>query len=162
MLWNPTTRFRLPARPENDALVVFPPNFVVIMSGDASQITTLPLIEQLANAFKDHRTMHDAYLQAHDLRRPSRLTLLWPRLFLLPPLTFYCAKYMYASRATLTEFMHGVLSTVQNFFKGWLFDPIMDVLATIRAGGDDGVIVRRKAVAADFDVSGSTVFQTVV
>jgi hypothetical protein len=30
---------------------------------------------------------------------------------------------------------------------------VMDVIATIRAGGEDGVIVRREAVAADFDVS---------
>lgn len=147
---------------ENQALVVFLSTFAVVTSGDASQQSALLLIEQLVDAFKDHRTMHEAFLDAHDLRRPSRLTLLWPQLFLLPPLTLYCVKYIYASRATLTEVMHDVLNTVHNFFKGWLFDPIMDVLTTIRAGGEDGVIVRREAVAADFDVSNPTAFQTVV
>ncbi|KAG1751173.1 NCA2-domain-containing protein [Suillus lakei] len=128
---------------DNQALTAF--------SGDASQKSTLPLIEQLLGGFKNHGIMHDAYLDAHDLRRPSRLTLLWPRLFLLPPLTLYCAKHIYASRATLADLMLDVLNTIQNFFKGWLFDPIRDVLITIRAGGEDGVIVRREAVAADLD-----------
>ncbi|OAX33250.1 NCA2-domain-containing protein [Rhizopogon vinicolor AM-OR11-026] len=136
---------------ENQALVAFLSNFAVVTSGDASQKVALPLIEQLVSTFQDHRIMHDAYLKAHDLQRPSRLTLLWPQLFLLPPLTVYCAKYIYASRATLADVMHDILNTVHNFFKGWLFDPIMDVLMTIRAGGEDGVIVRREAVSADFD-----------
>jgi nuclear-control-of-ATPase protein 2 len=141
------------ASTQNRALVVFLSNFALVTSGDASQDVALPLIEQLVDAFKDHRIMHDAYLEAHDLRRPSQFTLLWPRIFLLPPLTLYCAKYVYASRATLAEVAHDILNTVHNFFKGWLFDPVMDVIATIRAGGEDGVIVRREAVAADFDVS---------
>lgn len=147
---------------QNQALMVFLSKFAVVTSGDISQNAAIPLIEQLVGAFKDQRIMHDAYLEAHDLRRPSRLTLLWPRLFLLPPLTLYCAKYIYASRATLADVMHDVLNTVHNFFKGWLFDPMMDVLATIRAGGEDGVIVRREAVAADFDVSNPNSLQIVV
>ncbi|KAG1885102.1 NCA2-domain-containing protein [Suillus subluteus] len=130
---------------DNQALTEFLFKFAVVTSGDASQKGVLPLIEQLLSAFKNHGIMHDAYLNAHDLRRPSRLTLLWPRLFLLPPLTLYCAKHIYASRATLADLMLDVVNTVQNFFKGWLFDPIKDVLITIRAGGEDGVIVRREA-----------------
>lgn len=136
---------------DNQALTAFLFKFAIVTSGDASQKATLPLIEQLLDTFKNHGIMHDAYLEAHDLRRPSRLTLLWPRLFLLPPLTLYCAKHIYASRATLADLMLDVVNTVQNFFKGWLFDPIKDVLITIRAGGEDGVIVRREAVAADLD-----------
>lgn len=136
---------------DNQALTEFLFKFAVVTSGDTSKKTVLPLIEQLLSAFKNHGIMHGAYLDVHDLRRPSRLTLLWPRLFLLPPLTFYCAKHIYASRATLADLMLDVVNTVQNFFKGWLFDPIKDVLITIRAGGEDGVIVRREAVAADLD-----------
>ncbi|KAG2129158.1 NCA2-domain-containing protein [Suillus clintonianus] len=136
---------------DNEALTAFLFKFAIVTSGNVSEKVGLPLIQQLLFAFEDHRIMHDEYLEAHDLRRPSRLTLLWPRLFLLPPLTLYCAKYLYASRATLADLMLDVLNTVQNFFKGWLFDPIKDVLITIRAGGEDGVIVRREAVAADLD-----------
>ncbi|KAG1770838.1 NCA2-domain-containing protein [Suillus placidus] len=136
---------------DNQALTGFLFKFAVVTSGDVSQKAALPLIKQLLDAFKNHGVMHDAYLEAHDLRRPSRLTLLWPRLFLLPPLALYCAKHIYASRETLADLMLDVVNTVQNFFKGWLFDPIKDVLITIRAGGEDGVIVRREAVAADLD-----------
>lgn len=136
---------------DNQALTAFLFEFAVVTSGDVSQKTALPLVEQLLSAFKNHGIIHNAYLDAHDLRRPSRLTLLWPRLFLLPPLMLYCAKHIYASRATLADLMLDVVNTVQNFFKGWLFDPIKDVLMTIRAGGEDGVIVRREAVAADLD-----------
>lgn len=136
---------------DHQALTEFLFKFTVVTSGDASQEAVLPLIEQLLSAFKNHVIMHDAYLDAHDLRRPSQLTRLWPRLFLLPPLTLYFAKHIYASRATLADLMLDVVNTVQNLFKGWLFDPIKDVLITIRAGGEDGVIVRREAVAADLD-----------
>ncbi|KAG2361507.1 ATP synthase regulation protein NCA2-domain-containing protein [Suillus spraguei] len=136
---------------DNEALTGFLFKFAVVTSGDASQKAVLPLIEQLLGAFKNHGIMHNTYLEAHDLRRPSRLTLLWPRLFLLPPLMLYCAKHIYASRSTLAELMLDGANTVQHFFKDWLFDPIKDVLITIRAGGEDGVIVRREAVAADLD-----------
>ncbi|KAG2102205.1 NCA2-domain-containing protein [Suillus discolor] len=136
---------------DNQALTAFLFEFAVVTSGDVSQKSALPLIEQLLGAFQNHGIIHNAYLDAHDLRRPSRLTLLWPRLLLLPPLMLYCAKHIYASRATLADLMLDVVNTVQNFFKGWLFDPIKDVLMTIRAGGEDGVIVRREAVAADLD-----------
>lgn len=136
---------------DNEALTGFLFKFVVVTSGDPSQKAVLPLIEQVLGAFKSHGIIHDAYLEAHDLRRPSRLTLLWPRLFLLPPLMLYCAKHIYASRATLAELILDGANTVQHFFKDWLFDPIKDVLITIRAGGEDGVIVRREAVAADLD-----------
>ncbi|KAG2156005.1 NCA2-domain-containing protein [Suillus bovinus] len=136
---------------DNQTLTAFLFKFAVVTSGSASQKPAIPLIEQLLGTFKNHVLLHDAYLDAHDLRRPSRLTLLWPRLFLLPPLMLYCVKHIYTSRATLADFMLDVVNTVQNFFKGWLFDPIKDVLVTIRAGGEDGVIVRREAVAADLD-----------
>lgn len=42
--------------------------------------------------------------------------------------------------------------TVENFFADWLFEPCRDVIRTIRAGGEEGVIVRKEGVAADLDV----------
>ena len=43
--------------------------------------------------------------------------------------------------------------TIHNFFCDWLLQPIKDVVNTIRAGGEDGVIVRKEGVAADMAVS---------
>lgn len=95
---------------------------------------------------------HASYLDDRDLRRPSRLTLLWPRLLLLPPLTLYCVKTLYASRATLTHLAVDTLETIHNFVTDWLLEPLREVFRTIRAGGEEGVIVRREAVSADLNV----------
>ena len=43
--------------------------------------------------------------------------------------------------------------TVEGFVWGWLMEPLMGVLRTVRTGGEDGVIVRKEGVTADFDVS---------
>ncbi|KAF8133773.1 NCA2-domain-containing protein [Boletus edulis] len=94
---------------------------------------------------------HASYLDDRDLRRPSRLTLMWPRLLLLPPLTLYCVKTLYASRATLTDLAVDTLETIHNFVTGWLLEPLREVFRTIRAGGEEGVIVRREAVSADLN-----------
>ncbi|KAH0832045.1 ATP synthase regulation protein NCA2-domain-containing protein [Lanmaoa asiatica] len=94
---------------------------------------------------------HASYLDDRDLRRPSRLTLMWPRLLLLPPLTLYCVKTLYASRATLTDLAKDTLETVHNFVTDWLLEPLREVLRTIRTGGEEGVIVRREAVSADLN-----------
>ncbi|KAG6377078.1 ATP synthase regulation protein NCA2-domain-containing protein [Boletus reticuloceps] len=94
---------------------------------------------------------HASYLDDRDLRRPSRLTLMWPRLLLLPPLTLYCVKTLYASRATLTDLAVDTLETIHNFVTGWLLEPLREVFRTIRAGGEEGVIVRRSAVSADLN-----------
>ncbi|KIK80373.1 hypothetical protein PAXRUDRAFT_833560 [Paxillus rubicundulus Ve08.2h10] len=101
--------------------------------------------------FVTHKVEHESYLDSHDLRRPSRMTLLWPRLLLLPPLTLYCVKTLYASRATLTDLALDTLETAHNLVTDWLMEPLRGVFKTIRAGGEEGVIVRREAVSADLD-----------
>ncbi|KIJ17751.1 hypothetical protein PAXINDRAFT_111300 [Paxillus involutus ATCC 200175] len=101
--------------------------------------------------FVTHKMEHESYLDSHDLCRPSRLTLLWPRLLLLPPLTLYCVKTLYASRATLADLAQDALETAHNLVTDWLLEPLRGVLKTIRAGGEEGVIVRREAVSADLD-----------
>jgi len=110
------------------------------------------LIQRFANAtLQSHRVQHAAFIHKHDLRRPSRLTLLWPRILLLPPLTLYCLRTLNASRASLIEVVKEVVQTVDGFLRGWLLEPLRDVLKTVRAGGEDGVIVRKEGIAADLD-----------
>ncbi|KAH7928456.1 NCA2-domain-containing protein [Leucogyrophana mollusca] len=104
-----------------------------------------------AGIFTSHRDSHNAYLDTQDLRRPSRLALLWPRLFLLPPLGLYCVRCVYASRASLMELAQDTIETARDFFKDWLLEPVKEIVKTIRTGGEDGVIVRKEAIAADLD-----------
>ena len=114
----------------------------------------LPILHHLSScALPSHISSHTTHLRTKDLYRPSPLTLLWPRLVLLPPLTLYIARTLYASRASLTELMMEGYETVEGFVWGWLMEPLMGVLRTVRTGGEDGVIVRKEGVAADFDVS---------
>ncbi|KAF9242521.1 NCA2-domain-containing protein [Melanogaster broomeanus] len=136
------------------------PSFLVDFVTALGSATSVHLSEQnvLSNfmelskaIFITHKDEHASYLDTHDLRRPSRLTLMWPRLLLLPPLALYCVKTLYASRATLTHLAQDTLETARAFVTDWLLEPLRGVFKTIRAGGEDGVIVRREAVSADVD-----------
>ena len=42
--------------------------------------------------------------------------------------------------------------TLRGFVTGWLIEPLREIMKTVRAGGEDGVIVRKEGVAADFEV----------
>ncbi|EIW81016.1 nuclear control of ATP synthase 2 [Coniophora puteana RWD-64-598 SS2] len=81
--------------------------------------------------------------------RPSRLTLLWPRLVLVPPLALMAARYAWASRGSLREFAGDAAETAGNFYRDWLVEPVRGVLHTIRAGSEGGIIVTKEAVDAD-------------
>jgi len=54
------------------------------------------------------------------------------------------------------EVANDTRETVKGFVMGWLIDPLRDVLKTVRAGGEDGVIVRKEGVAADYGVRHGT------
>lgn len=94
-------------------------------------------------------------IKARDLARPSRLTLLWPRLVLIPPLTLYLVRTAYASRASLHEIAVEAWQTMRGFWEDWLLEPLREVVKTVRTGGDDSVIITRESVKADLDVSHS-------
>lgn len=139
--------------PNPDFLVEFVTVLGSAASIELSEQSLLSNFMELSKAILVTRKKeHASYLDDRDLRRPSRLTLLWPRLLLLPPLTLYCVKALYASRATLTDLAMDILGTVRNFVTDWLLEPLREVFRTIRAGGDEGVIVRREAVSADLNV----------
>ncbi|KAF9221674.1 NCA2-domain-containing protein [Gyrodon lividus] len=136
------------------------PSFLLDFVTALGTATSVQLSEQnvLSNFMELYKAIfitrkeeHASYLEAHDLRRPSRLTLMWPRLLLLPPLTLYCVKTLYASRATLTDLAQDTLETAHNLVTDWLLEPLRGIFKTIRTGGEEGVIVRREAVSADLD-----------
>lgn len=136
-----------------DFLVEFITALGSAASVELSEQSVLPNFMELAKTILVTRKQeHASYLDERDLRRPSRLTRLWPRLLLLPPLTLYCVKTLYVSRATLKDFAVDIFKTLHNFVKDWLLEPLREVLRTIRVGGEEGVIVRRAAVSADLEV----------
>ncbi|CAK5280399.1 unnamed protein product [Mycena citricolor] len=97
-----------------------------------------------------------AHIAAHaaellQLSRPSRFTLIWPKLLLLPPLSLYAIRSLWVSRASMWEMALDAKETAQGFIKNSLVEPIKDILTTVRTGGGDGVIVRKEGVVADLD-----------
>lgn len=99
-----------------------------------------------------HYSLHTSRLDTHDLLRPSRLTLLWPRIVFLPPLLLYAASSAYSSRASLDHVAREAWNTVKSFWEGWLLGPLKDVIKTVRTSGEDGVIVTQASVKADLEV----------
>jgi nuclear-control-of-ATPase protein 2 len=100
-----------------------------------------------------HIAQHDRHLRRNGLVRPSRLVLLWPRLILLPPLVLLGIRQVFASKATLQSFAFGTVDTMQRFFQGWIVDPLKDIIHTVRAGNEEGVIVQKESIEADYKVS---------
>ncbi|KAI0822022.1 NCA2-domain-containing protein [Trametes gibbosa] len=109
-------------------------------------------LSMLANyTLPSHISLHSAELKSGQLRRPSRLTLLWPRLVFLPPLALYAVRTAYASRASLHELAREAVETAKSFWESWILEPLRGIIKTVRAGHDDGVIVTRESVRADLN-----------
>ncbi|PBK74841.1 NCA2-domain-containing protein [Armillaria solidipes] len=96
-------------------------------------------------------TAHATTLKERQLRRPSRFVLLWPKLLLIPPLVAYTVRSLYASRTSLVQMALDAHETVRSFILGWLVEPCLDIIHTVRARGEDGVIVLKEGVAADLE-----------
>ena len=122
----------------------------------AAESDMLSLLERSSHTlFITHEQAHLSCLDKDGLRRPSRLTLLWPKLLFLPPLTLYCVKTVYASRETIIDLARDALEASRNFVRDWLLEPLRGVYQTIRTGGEEAVLVRPESVSADLDVSSS-------
>ena len=115
-------------------------------------VSALPDIARLSTFVLSSRNLHEEQLTRLNLWRPSTFIRIWPKLLLLPPLCIYALRYAYVSRANIAQVIEDTRETVVGFVRGYLIEPLKDVLRTVRAGGDNGVIVRPEAVAADLDV----------
>ncbi|PIL22356.1 hypothetical protein GSI_15044 [Ganoderma sinense ZZ0214-1] len=122
------------------------------LSEDVSPGRLLESLSVLANlSLPSHTSLHSAGLKTWELRRPSWLTLTWPRLFLLPPLVLYGIRTAYASRASLEELVRGTFETAKGFWEDWILKPLRGMVHTVRAGREDGVIVTKESVRADLE-----------
>ena len=88
--------------------------------GNNKVFTTGDIIALLASALARQSALHAELIVTRGLSRPSRLTLLWPRFVLLPPLVLYGARTLYASRAGLRQVWDDAWATVDAFVRAWL------------------------------------------
>lgn len=118
----------------------------------AETLSLLDILQDMSySVLPECNSSHSAELQ--QLYRPSRFVQMWPKLLLLPPLAIYAASSIYSARTDLLEIAKETAETVKGFVVGWLIEPLREVLNTVRARGDDGVIIRKEGVIADLDVS---------
>ncbi|KAF9651329.1 NCA2-domain-containing protein [Thelephora ganbajun] len=107
------------------------------------------LLDLSTRILPGHRKKNLSIFAEDKLKRPSNLVLAWPKLLLSPPFILYGFKLLYTSRASLREVAKDAWNTLMGLWRGWLIDPLKDVLKTVRAGGEGSIIVQREAVAAD-------------
>ena len=107
----------------------------------------------LANAvLPNHDKAHSSSIAQLGLRRPSRLTLIWPKLVFVPPIILLAARSAYRSKDSLQQMALDAVETLKSFWEDWLLGPVKDIVKTVRAGSDEGVIITKESVKADLEV----------
>jgi len=97
---------------------------------------------------------HSHTIALAPLQRPSRLVLLWPKLLLIPPITYFALGWVWSSREDIKKSLQEGFDTARTFYQSWLVEPVRSILATVRTRGDDGVrVISKDALRADMDVS---------
>ena len=120
-------------------------------------------IHTLHDAVRYLETLASEYLPAQSLaykssvaslrlQRPPLLTRNWPKLVFLPPLLLYGVRAAYSSRENLEQIAIDAVDTLKHFWRDWLLAPLKEVVDTVRAGNDEGVIITHESVQADLDV----------
>jgi len=112
----------------------------------------LTLLANLAQVLPSLELAHTQQLRTQRLLRPSTMTRLWPWLLAFPSFSLY----IYTSRTlwipALIDMVRDAKETVHGFVQGWLVEPLMGVLKTVRTGGKGDVLVREEGVIADLEV----------
>ncbi|PPQ98986.1 hypothetical protein CVT26_014412 [Gymnopilus dilepis] len=108
-------------------------------------------LQELSLALPTLTHVHLQTIHEQQLLRPSVLTRMWPRLLIFPPL----ALYIYSSRTSwipaLIDMTKDAKETVKGFVQGWLVEPLLGVLHTVRAGGKGDILVSQEGVKSDLE-----------
>ncbi|KAG7088332.1 hypothetical protein E1B28_012339 [Marasmius oreades] len=113
--------------------------------------STLPMLQAFCSTtFTEFKDLHVAHLRSEQLLKPSRLTRLWPRLILGPPIFLYTVGRLYHSRGSLLQLARESKEVLQGFLVDWLIEPLKGVFDTVRSK-DKSVIVSKEGVEADFE-----------
>lgn len=133
-------------------------NFRRTLVGSDTQAMSSDIVTALQNFASNDIPLHAA---AHNTRfaflsRPSRLTLLWPRLAIIPPISILLFRAIYGSRQSIAETALEIHDTLKGFWFGYVIEPVRSILETVRTGGDESArIVNQEAVKADLEVRGN-------
>ncbi|CAA7270526.1 unnamed protein product [Cyclocybe aegerita] len=117
-------------------------------SPPSSPLTLLAIISETLPTLD---ATHTQLLKTQHLLRPSTLTRIWPSLLVLPPLSLYVYNTQTSWVPAIIEMVKDGKETVHGFVQGWLVDPLLDVIQTVRAGGRREMLVHEEGVLADLE-----------
>ncbi|KAG9006753.1 Nuclear control of ATPase protein 2 [Tulasnella sp. 427] len=121
------------------------------LSVPATTRVVLPRLQILLSAtLPTYGILHDQ--SVGPLRKPGRLTQLWPKLVLYPPLAFFAFKILFKSGAEFIQTMKEAKETVIGFWNGWVVEPVAGILNTVRGSPDDSpMVVSKEGLHSDMD-----------
>ncbi|KAJ3514475.1 hypothetical protein NLJ89_g2364 [Agrocybe chaxingu] len=111
----------------------------------------LALLANISETLPTLDITHTQLLKTQYLLRPSMLTRVWPSLLVLPPLSLYVYNTQTSWVPAIVEMVKDSKETVHGFVQGWLVDPLLDVIQTVRAGGRREMLVHEEGVLADLE-----------
>lgn len=93
-------------------------------------------------------------------RKPSTFTLIWPKLILVPSVTFILFRAIYtpglsnvSTYTTIKMTFFQIQDTAVGFWNNYLLEPLREILDTMRTGGSDSTrLVNPQGVQADVEV----------
>ncbi|EPQ32312.1 uncharacterized protein PFL1_00508 [Pseudozyma flocculosa PF-1] len=84
--------------------------------------------------------------------QPSPLTQNWPSLVVYPIAALAVSRYLNNNWDGIAAKMHEAKETVRGFLVGWVWEPCVQLLETVRHGRDDaGVIISRESLQSDLE-----------
>ncbi len=106
--------------------------------------TTLPKHE-ISNVF--HTSLAASPV---GLGPPSTLARLWPTFIIVPASTLLLIRIVSRNRDAIAESIRNARETVRGFFVGWVYEPAMRLLDTVRHGeANSALIISRESLNSD-------------
>ena len=139
------------------------PDTVVISSESSSDSSTpsshLDFLDDISQSLLMLDTNHIKHLEQNRLLRPPTLTPLWPSLLVLPPLSLYVYANYTSWVPAIVQLATDAKDTMRGFVEGWLIEPLVGVLRTVRTGDAGDVLVHEAGVIADVQASRTSCLQ---
>jgi len=117
---------------------------------NGQRATPASLLLLLTTHLPRSRSYTQKVLSQH--RRPTALTRLWFPLLFVPPGLYVAASLITRNKAWVREQAKNAKETVKGFFIQWVWEPIEDIMKTLRGGGE-GLNVAPTTVKSDQEVS---------
>ena len=110
-------------------------------------LSTLRLL--LKEGFEKHQERTQLVLSPEVFGQPSVLVQRWPKILLYPVGLLLLGRYLSNNWNGIEAKLKETQETVQSFLIGWVWEPCVELLNTIRHGNEGSVIMSRESLASD-------------